>query len=299
MKIKCPGCSTVLNVPDAAAGKIVKCPCGKQLRAPGGDAASAALTGSAAPPPSAVATTRPRVTRTAAAQPGAGGFGGFDAGMFDELTESDLQPVAAVSRPGSAAPSAPSTGGKLLQQYGSTDAGDSAQAARPGKRPGTLTFLGVINGLWAALFAILTLALFGLMAIIPALGEEMPEEAAGGLGIAAAVVVAMTVLSIATCVACFIAKPACWYIVLFSYAYGFGDRIMGLVGDFQEELDVKILVRSSVGLLVGFYFWFYLHQQEPRLFFGTTEAKWPHMLVPDAFGFLLGLGLGAAAVFMV
>ncbi|HBV66241.1 MAG TPA: hypothetical protein DEF45_24825 [Rhodopirellula sp.] len=34
MKIKCPACNTVLNIPAEAAGKIVKCPCGKQLRAP-------------------------------------------------------------------------------------------------------------------------------------------------------------------------------------------------------------------------------------------------------------------------
>ena len=34
MKIKCPSCQKVLNIPPEAAGKVVKCPCGKQLRAP-------------------------------------------------------------------------------------------------------------------------------------------------------------------------------------------------------------------------------------------------------------------------
>jgi len=34
MKIKCPACQAVLSIPADAAGKVVKCPCGKQLRAP-------------------------------------------------------------------------------------------------------------------------------------------------------------------------------------------------------------------------------------------------------------------------
>ena len=32
MKIKCPACNAILNMPAGAAGKVVKCPCGKQLR---------------------------------------------------------------------------------------------------------------------------------------------------------------------------------------------------------------------------------------------------------------------------
>lgn len=42
MKIKCPSCEAVLNIPASAAGKVVKCPCGKQLRAPAAPAGNTA-----------------------------------------------------------------------------------------------------------------------------------------------------------------------------------------------------------------------------------------------------------------
>lgn len=114
MKIKCPACQAVLNIPDSAAGKVVKCTCGKQLRAPG--VASTPVAPSQ--PPSQPPSQRPAQPRPQ--QPAAGG-GGFDPGIFDELTDQDLQPVSAVHRPGQARPAAaPSTGGKLLQQYAPT-----------------------------------------------------------------------------------------------------------------------------------------------------------------------------------
>ena len=99
MKIKCPACSKVLSIPESAAGKIVKCPCGKQLRAPGGGAApQPAGTGPAGkaagrPAPGSTGTGRPTPSR-----PTTGG-GDFDPGMFDELTDQDLQPVKGVVNP--------------------------------------------------------------------------------------------------------------------------------------------------------------------------------------------------------
>jgi uncharacterized RDD family membrane protein YckC len=107
MKIKCPACSKVLTIPDTAAGKVVKCPCGKQLRAPGGSATAAAK-------------------RPAAAQ--------FDAGFFDELTDTDLQPVKAVAKPGRAEVRDHSTGAKLLNQY-SPGASGGAKASRMPQQP--------------------------------------------------------------------------------------------------------------------------------------------------------------------
>ncbi len=112
MKIKCPGCSTVLNVPETAAGKIVKCRCGKQLRAPGGGGAApaqAAPTQRAAAQP--VQQLRPQAKPAAqpakpVAQANVGGSH-FDNDLFDELTEDDLQPVKAVKRPGTAQSSGP------------------------------------------------------------------------------------------------------------------------------------------------------------------------------------------------
>lgn len=87
MKLKCPGCSKLLQVPDTAAGKTVKCPCGKQLRVPAGQPATA--TSFAASP-----AARTQRSRQPASPLGA------DAGLFDELTETDLAPVAVAPRPG-------------------------------------------------------------------------------------------------------------------------------------------------------------------------------------------------------
>ncbi|MGB7329715.1 MAG: RDD family protein [Rubripirellula sp.] len=93
MKIKCPACATVLNVPDTAAGKVVKCPCGKQLRAPGGTAAAPAAGATATRP----ATTKQRAAPAKPAGRPAAAGNDFDPGLFDELTEADLQPVRVAS----------------------------------------------------------------------------------------------------------------------------------------------------------------------------------------------------------
>ncbi|WP_231602819.1 RDD family protein [Neorhodopirellula pilleata] len=79
-----------MKIPDSAAGKVVKCPCGKQLRVPGGQPQGAGQRPTAAP-----ATSAPRPAAASASGPASAGagFGGFDAGMFDELTESDMRPV--------------------------------------------------------------------------------------------------------------------------------------------------------------------------------------------------------------
>ncbi|MCG8652104.1 MAG: zinc-ribbon domain-containing protein, partial [Pirellulales bacterium] len=137
MKIKCPACAKVLNIPDSAAGKVVKCPCGKQLRAPAAAAPTQAA-GSSRPQPAA---QRPSAQRPVAQRPAAPSPG-VDPGIFDELTDNDLQPVTAVAQPGRAEPTAPSsTGGRLLQQYASGDVREDAGKPESGKRPGLLIFL--------------------------------------------------------------------------------------------------------------------------------------------------------------
>lgn len=72
--------------------------------------------------------------------------------MFDELTESDLQPVRAVNMPGR--PAAPtSTGGKLANQYAPTSAGGasgrraSGDISTVGKRIGGAFVDGLFIGL--------------------------------------------------------------------------------------------------------------------------------------------------------
>ncbi len=75
VKVKCSGCSTVLNVPDRARGKAVKCPkCGKGVRVP---AESGAASGSA--------TRRKKPAPTPAASDfDDDPFGGFDLGHLED-----------------------------------------------------------------------------------------------------------------------------------------------------------------------------------------------------------------------
>ena len=98
MKIKCPACQAVLNIPETAAGKVVKCPCGKQLRAPN-PTGSPNAKGSAnvAPTRPGATTAQANATRPASQASPTSGQGGFDPDLLDELTDQDLQPVASQS----------------------------------------------------------------------------------------------------------------------------------------------------------------------------------------------------------
>ncbi|MDB4807420.1 RDD family protein [bacterium] len=133
MKIKCPSCQAVLNIPPAAAGKLVKCPCGTQLRAPSAPA------GAGGPAPAAP-KSQPGVASAAAAgqvvQRRPAAPTAVDAGLFDELTEGDLQPIGQAGMP---AVGAGTTGGgasgntsKLLQEHAATAGGGSGSNFRVG-----------------------------------------------------------------------------------------------------------------------------------------------------------------------
>ena len=118
MKIKCPACAKVLSVPDSAAGKVVKCPCGKQLRAPAASPTSASTPLGSRPqtPSSPVTGNKPKAAANS-----------LDPGIFDELTESDLGPVQSAANPyrhpnaspGAAAGAIPSARNQTLAGVGS------------------------------------------------------------------------------------------------------------------------------------------------------------------------------------
>ena len=153
MKIKCPACSKVLSIPDSAAGKVVKCPCGKQLRAPAASGAPAAARPAAAP----AAPRQPVAKRPAAPAPVAPTS--FDGGgFFDELTESDLQPVKAVNMPGRAEVRDHSASAKALKQYTSPSSGLDGLGERVGNMtlagPGLRIIATLIDGLMYGFFAI-------------------------------------------------------------------------------------------------------------------------------------------------
>ena len=133
MKIKCPSCQAVLSIPAAAAGKLVKCSCGTQLRAPAASGGAGAPAGPAPAGPapksqpggaSGAATGRAAPRRPAAPT-------AVDAGLFDELTEGDLQPIRQAGMSAVGAVGSGNTS-KLLREHAATAGGGSGSNFRVG-----------------------------------------------------------------------------------------------------------------------------------------------------------------------
>ncbi len=164
MKIKCPSCQAVLNIPPAAAGKLVKCPCGTQLRAPGAPAGAGV-------PTSAAAKSQPGV---AAAAPMA-----VDTGLFDELTEGDLQPIGQAGMPAAGGGASGNTS-KLLQEHAATAGGGSGGNFRIGPLASPWIRLGaalidgfIINLLMLPVVLLGTLVFMGMFVDIEGLQAGM------------------------------------------------------------------------------------------------------------------------------
>lgn len=82
VKVKCSGCDTVLNAPDRARGKAVKCPkCGTAVRVPAGDTAPAE-----AEPARREARPAKRKPATVASGDSSEFFAGFDVSRLEDRT---------------------------------------------------------------------------------------------------------------------------------------------------------------------------------------------------------------------
>jgi uncharacterized RDD family membrane protein YckC len=181
MKIKCPACSQNLAIPESAAGKVVKCPCGKQLRAPSPttSAAPAAKPVAAPKPIAKPAAARPAANQPVAkkpAQPAGGGMGGFDLGIFDELTDDDLKPIPGAGASPLAAPAPSGNAAKLLREHAAM-AGGASKSVRVGKlaSPWSRLAAAIIDGFMAGpVFAIL-MAVFGSQLDVEAI-RNAPSE---------------------------------------------------------------------------------------------------------------------------
>jgi hypothetical protein len=296
MKIKCPACSQVLNIPETAAGKVVKCPCGKQLRAPGGAPGAAAAPKAPASPGAGKLVNPPAAKRPAAP---AAALGGFDADMFDELTDQDLKPVKSVESPGRPKAQPRSSGAAALQEAvsGADRRGEALIHGGLAPRPGFLTFLGIANACWAMLYFGIAMLFLGLVAMIPAIGEDIPAEAGIGLTVIVAAAVVMGILCIATALACFIRGRVQWYILVFSYSYGFADRLFGVIGGVMDG-EGSGIVKAVVGILVGAGFWAYMHGDDVRAFHGSENEPMGKIVTFNVLGLVFGCLISGAAVFM-
>ena len=165
MKIKCPSCQAVLSIPPAAAGKLVKCPCGTQLRAPGAaPAGGAAAGGAAAGGAAAGGAAAGGATQSRPAAPTS-----VDAGLFDELTEGDLQPIGQAGMPAAAVGASGNTS-KLLQEHAATAGGGSGSKFRVGPLASPWVRLGaalidgfLINLLMLPIVLLGTLVFMGML----------------------------------------------------------------------------------------------------------------------------------------
>ena len=131
MNINCPTCSKVLSIPASAAGKVVKCPCGQQLKAP------PAAGGSAPANVAAKAKSTPAAQPKPAAQPAASAPAQPPSDSFDQLTEDDYRPLTAVSNPGakSLPPEMGENARKLLSE--AADDGKGKKRKRRKKKKGS------------------------------------------------------------------------------------------------------------------------------------------------------------------
>lgn len=303
MKIKCPACQTVLQVPETAAGKVIKCSCGKQMRAPGGAPAAAAQ-------PAQPAQTRPAAP--AAPQASGGYVSPFAAppqqesgGILDELTDTDLSPIRAVAKPGAkvAVQKHGAATEKMLQDAaGATGQKGKRSKITGPKRPIFLTVLGVMHAIGAILVAGLLVVFLGaieandqLKAILPLIGVDgtLYYLVAAALGIVAG-------LSLAACASCFSRGATAWYVVLFSYGWAMTDSIFKVVAKMVEGEAVGIsIANAAVVLLGGGAVWAWLHGKSVRGYFVTeSEPVWKIVLV-DIGGFIACSSLWGAIVVMM
>lgn len=170
MKIKCPSCQAVLSIPPAAAGKVVKCPCGTQLRAPGAPAGGApkSQAGIVSGPAAGQAAPRRRAAPTA-----------VDAGLFGELTESDLQPISQAGMP-AVGPAGSGNTNKLLQEHAATAGGGSGSNFRVGPLASPWIRLGaalidgfIINLMMLPIVLLGTLVFMGMFVDVAGLQADL------------------------------------------------------------------------------------------------------------------------------
>ena len=275
MKIKCPSCAALLQIPDSAAGKVIQCKCGKQLRAPDRSGVSASKPAS---------------------------FSAASAGLFDELTDADLSGIKAVQMPGAAVPKVAASGNanKMLNEAMNAGAGGTASASSQGlaPRPGFLIFVAVVNAFWTFVCFLLAMLALGLMAAFPMLAGEIPAEEGTVLTVLGVAFVLIGLMSLATCLACVIRSKVSWYVILLSYSWGFADRVMEVVRtslNDQAELNYGKIVG---GILVGLGIWAYMHGEDVRAFYQTEKEPWSKIIAANAAGLAVGIALGVVIIMM-
>ena len=84
---------------------------------------------------------------------------------------------------------------------------------------------------------------------------------------------------------------------MFNLGFAVGDRVLGIVDLFQDDMNAKALVKSIVYLLAWMYFFFYVHGEESREYYKVGKLSIKRVIVADSLGIILGLGSGALLIF--
>ena len=155
--------------------------------------------------------------------------------MFDELTDQDLQPVAAVSQPGQKHVEAAPTGttAKLLNEHAKTAGGASNTSFRVGPKASPWVRLGaaILDGFIIS-FISMPIMILAVMFLLPALGmslqglEGMSEDEAAAA--AAGSLMAFLMAMLVACAVAYLLPIIIYAIMVTKSGQTFGKKICGI-----------------------------------------------------------------------
>jgi hypothetical protein len=301
MQLKCPGCSQLLNIPDAAAGKVVKCPCGKSLQVPAAvaRAPSSSVTAPRAQPVAAIQAPRSAApsstSKLSGPAPKLAGPNPYAVSNDFDLTETDLEPVRGVVRPGQSKAAPKSNENELLRKYAKEEGG--YENSIEGSHPAALKSMGGSNFMSALFDGFILLLVMGFTSAMP-----IPPELGTAKGAMVVVMALFGGLDIAFLagagVSCFLPYRQCWFYLLFAYSFGFMVRLTIFISALRWESSLLWILIVSSWLIFSGITLAYLHTDEVRKFYETRKVSKQMMFLFDGIGILLG-GMFLTAFFLL
>jgi hypothetical protein len=219
-------------------------------------------------------------------------MGGFDAGMLDELTDGDLQPVKSVATPGRVAPKPDKNAGQAALQKHAAKADRQAEMLLAGglaPLPPFLILIAIFNVIGSLFRLGLGLLFFGLIAAFPMAGEDFGDEESAGVVfvLIASGFLVTGVLYLVSGIMCFVRGKIPWMLVVGSYCFGLSVRLDNLLRVLMDgEIEFSI-VRQVFGVLVGIAVWAWLHGEDVRAYFGSDDLSLGKMAAVNAGFFIV------------
>lgn len=317
--IQCPNCSQSLRAPASAAGKAVRCRCGKTITVPPAGRPTAAVavksqsaaTGTVKPvttkpvttqklsadsAPASMPTTKAATARGAArvaanavatvpakrlAAPPANPM----STMFDELTDADWHRESPIAR--AYAPPAVLKDAATLKKFVVED----SPVKDPQAIPGALITLSVINFIAAAGYIFLGVAVIVLLEVVNQEVVDKLTEVFPFVRLAAALICAYLVtwgvyLGVVG-VGLLQRAPWGWCVAAVSYAHAVIDRSYTVVMACVEGVPPARLIGMVGGVLVIFGIAAYIYKSETRLRFGIKTMT--PVIICAAIGVVIAL----------